>query len=115
MELTPAQKQDIKAQLELLVTELEQSIEDVKPSSQPVELDQQAVGRVSRIDAIQQQQLQLASLQRMKQRLGMVKEALEKIDSEDFGYCLKCEEPIGFERLKARPESQACMECMKKA
>ena len=115
MELTPAQKQDIKSQLEQLVSELEQSIEDVKPSSQPVELDQQAVGRVSRIDAIQQQQLQLASLQRMKQRLGMVKEALERIDSEDFGLCLKCEEPIGIDRLKARPESQACMECMKKA
>ena len=113
MRLTDEQKSEIKQILENLVEDLKSSIAEVKVSSKPVELDQTAFGRVSRIDAIQQQQLQLASLNRMQQRLRVAEQALDQAGSEEFGICRKCEESIPMERLKARPESQICMSCIR--
>lgn len=109
--MDPNEKNEFKEALGKLEIELQQDLEEMKKSSKPVELDQQSVGRVSRIDAIQQQQMALASIQRMEQRLKHVKSALGRLKTEDFGFCLKCEEPIATKRLKARPESPLCLNC----
>ncbi len=113
--LNQNQLQEIKSSLEALEKQLEVEIEETKSLSQPVTLDQQSVGRVSRIDAIQQQQMHLSSLRRLEQRLSLVKAAHHRLSSEEFGDCKICEEPIPFERLKARPESAICIACAKKA
>ena len=80
-------------------------------AAQPVELDQQAIGRVSRIDAIQQQKMVEANRARLKIRLGHVKAALTAIDEDDYGYCRRCEEEISVNRLKAKPETPICLTC----
>jgi len=41
------------------------------------------------------------------------RKTLERLDSGDYGYCESCDEPIGFERLKARPVADLCIECKK--
>ena len=115
MELSNEQRQQITDKLTLLEGELEEEIKETKIRSQPVELDQQAVGRVSRVDAIQQQQMQLASLQRLERRLQLVRAAQSRIDAEDFGLCANCEEPIEWKRLLAVPESPICIDCASKA
>lgn len=103
----------LKEKLLTLEKELIEAISNAKESSKPVTLDQQATGRVSRIDAIQQQQMSLAALKRQEQQLALVRQALSKVDTESFGLCIKCEEPISEERLIARPESPICKACIR--
>lgn len=106
-------KAQIKDKLLKLEKDLIESVESAKKSAKPVELDQQSVGRVSRIDAIQQQQLSLNSLKRQQMQLNQVRQALMKIDSDDFGLCGVCEEQISESRLLARPEHNLCLPCTK--
>jgi len=64
-----------------------------KSSTRPVSLDE-SIGRVSRIDAIQSQQMALAAERRRIQELQRIEAALKRIDSGDYGYCMVCEEEI---------------------
>mgnify|MGYP000008759126 FL=1 len=104
--------QSLLERLERLEQELRTEIESLQESSRPVMLDQQAVGRVSRGDAMQQQSMAQANLERCEQRLEQVNHALHRIASpEDYGYCENCDEPISIARLKAYPESRLCLKC----
>jgi len=81
------------------------------PSTKPVTLDQQSVGRVSRIDAIQQQQMAIANQQQTRQQLQHIEFALQRIDAGEYGACETCGEPIAFARLQAQPTANLCIEC----
>lgn len=91
----------------LLETQLKSSDADTRP----VTLDQQSVGRVSRIDAIQQQQMAIANQKQVKQILKQVELALSRMDSEEYGICLQCQETIAFARLQAQPFAGLCLGC----
>ncbi len=91
--------------------EIDRALRDAEQSSQPVSLDQSKVGRVSRIDAIQQQELARAGCQALKTRRVLVERALQRIADGDYGECLECGEPIEPRRLLARPESTYCLQC----
>lgn len=70
------------------------AIERPRDSSKPVELDQTMVGRLSRMDAMQQQEMALASKRRRDQLLYQIEAGLKRIESGDYGYCIKCDEEI---------------------
>lgn len=110
-ELTPEQMAELWDDLRALRAELEADLRATSAAARPVEFDQQAIGRVSRIDAIQHQQMARASTERARSRLALVKRALAALDLDDYGRCRRCEEAIGFRRLKARPESPICLRC----
>jgi RNA polymerase-binding transcription factor len=76
-----------------------------------VELDQTSVGRVSRIDAIQQQQMALASERQRKEELVRIDAALQRIADGSYGECLVCEEPIAEKRLEFDPSIATCIDC----
>ena len=80
-------------------------------AAKPVELDQSSVGRLSRMDAMQQQSMDLAREQRRQQRLDILAAALHRVDADDYGYCLKCDEPIKEARLKIDPAVTTCVSC----
>ena len=109
-ELTSQQIAALKNLLLERRTELEKLIEDAEEGSQPVSLDQ-PIGRLSRMDALQQQSMSQASRQAARQGLEQVKAALQRIASGDYGYCVECEEDIDFARLQARPEAPFCIDC----
>lgn len=113
-ELTPAELAEIAALLRQAATELRALIADEGGLTGTVELDQSAVGRVSRVDALQQQQMALANKRRAERRLEGVEAAIERYeeDSEAFGWCPGCGEPIGVRRLRAVPESVFCVPCL---
>jgi DnaK suppressor protein len=111
-DLTAAERLELKADLERLIVELAGTIETTDGLAQTVELDQSAVGRVSRIDAIQQQQMAGAQSRRNDLRLKQIHVALLGFRDDSYGDCKMCGEPIGYRRLKARPESPACVGCM---
>lgn len=110
-ELTAEQLKALRSDLLVLKVSLREDLESSADASKPVELDQSSVGRVSRIDAIQHQQLAAASRQAQIHRVSMTDQALRRIEQDIYGYCLRCEEPIGYRRLKARPESAQCVRC----
>lgn len=87
------------------------AIESASESSKPVALDQTMVGRLSRIDAIQQQEMALAAKRRREQLVRQIDEALKRIESGDYGYCVKCDEEIAEKRLELDPVVLTCVNC----
>jgi len=109
-ELTDAQIETLGARLEALRDALVAALDKSKEGVAVVSLDQ-PIGRVSRIDALQQQKLAQASRRQQELKLGQVRVALAAVESGDYGFCRSCEEPIGFRRLSAQPESPFCLRC----
>jgi DnaK suppressor protein len=79
--------------------------------SRVVTLDQSAVGRVSRGDALQAQAMAQAEERRLTQRLEAVGHALSRLDNDRYGVCVKCGDDIAPARLEARPEVALCLGC----
>lgn len=77
----------------------------------PVELDQQSVGRVSRMDAMERQAMALAVQERRRQELLRIDAALARIASDDFGWCVVCGEEIEDARLELDPALPTCRDC----
>ena len=80
---------------------------------QPVELDQQSVGRLSRMDALQQQAMASAVEARRRARIRALEAALRRLEGEDFGWCDVCGEFIGEKRLELDPTTTRCRGCMR--
>ena len=91
--------------------ELKDLLDHAEASAQPVTLDQQSVGRVSRIDAIQQQQMAVANRQQAMTLSKLIAAALARIDDGSYGDCLECGEPIADARLEVQPWADRCIDC----
>jgi len=76
-----------------------------------VVLDQQAVGRLSRMDALQRQAMAQAMARRRAGRERRIKAAIDRMEDGEFGYCLECGEEIAFERLDLDPTFPNCLSC----
>ena len=113
MELTASQLTELLANLEALRVELENSLLASASMSDRVELDQGAVGRISRVDALQAQKLAQAGAQRSELRLKQVLVAQQTAARGEYGVCKLCGDDIGYPRLEARPESPVCVDCMR--
>ena len=81
-----------------------------KASSAPVAPDN-AIGRLTRMEAINSKSINEAALRKARTTRTLLEKALRAIDSEDFGLCRDCEEPIAFARLMAMPEAALCVTC----
>ncbi len=91
--------------------ELEALSEDAREARGAVELDQQGVGRLSRMDAMQRQQMAMASERRRRMRIRQIEAALRRIETDDFGYCVRCGEAIPEERLRFDSVVTTCVRC----
>lgn len=96
-----------------LQSELEQLQETGSEAADTVTLDQAKVGRLSRMDAMQAQQMAEETARRRRLQLQKIDGALRRIDAADYGYCFKCGDEIGEARLRIDPTSTRCMACMK--
>ena len=81
----------------------------------PVELDQQSVGRLSRMDAIQVQAMALATESRRQDRLKIIQAALQRLEDGEYGYCLGCDKDIPAKRLAIDPAVTRCVHCAGRA
>lgn len=103
-------KIEIKTTVEQEILKTEKSIQDYKELTKPISPND-AIGRVSRMDAINNKSVNEASLRQAEIKLNNLKRVLSKIDDPDFGMCLKCKQPIPVGRLLIRPESLLCVNC----
>ena len=101
---------ELRTDLDQLVEELRSQVEGSREGARPVDLDE-PIGRVSRIDALQQQSMIQANRRAAQQRLAQARSALGRIEEGEYGECVSCGELVGFARLKARPEAPFCVAC----
>lgn len=109
-ELTSERVATLRSLLLTLRDELRATVADSADSVKPVDLDE-PIGRLSRMDAMQQQQMASANRDSARVRLAQVNTALRHVEDDEYGLCVECEEPIGFRRLSVQPESQLCLAC----
>ncbi|MDH5670695.1 MAG: TraR/DksA C4-type zinc finger protein [Myxococcales bacterium] len=112
-ELTPEQSQQLQTRLHELLSSLQQQLEAAAEGARTVQLDQSSVGRLSRMDAMQQQAMAQATVRKLELRLQQCRAALTACERGDYGNCRRCEEPIGYRRLSARPEAPFCVGCQR--
>lgn len=108
--LTVQQKDELHRELLKLREELQKLLEDSSRGAQPVSLDE-PIGRLSRMDAMQQQSMVQANRRTAQTRLTRIEAALRRYENNDYGLCVECEEEIGYARLKAQPEALFCINC----
>ncbi|MEM9059468.1 MAG: TraR/DksA C4-type zinc finger protein [Pseudomonadota bacterium] len=77
----------------------------------PVELDQTSVGRLSRMDAMQQQAMATAQARRRAGRRKAITAALRRMDEDEFGWCQACGDEIPVGRLDLDPCAANCVSC----
>lgn len=86
-----------------------------KAVSSPMELDQSRVGRLSRMDAMQQQAMTQAAARLTAIEEQRIRTALNRMTSGEYGYCMNCEEEIAEGRLKVDPSVLTCITCARAA
>jgi DnaK suppressor protein len=110
--LTPTQLAELREELERELAQLERSLQMSQEAARPVALDQTAVGRLSRMDAIASQHMTKELQQRQESREGQILDALRRMASGSYdGRCTKCGAPIPFGRLLVMPEARTCAPC----
>jgi DnaK suppressor protein len=109
-ELTEPQRVELMEVLKASRDHLVELLSATREGTRPVDLDE-PIGRLTRMDAMQQQSMSAASRSGYDLRLRQVRQALTLDERGEYGLCVRCEEPIGFARLKVRPESPYCLEC----
>ncbi len=99
-------KNKITQDIELIKKEIRELEEKTKPISPDV-----SIGRLTRQEMIQEQQINMHALSEASIRLNKLTYASKKVDRDDYGICMECEEDILFERLMLVPESSHCVSC----
>ena len=103
-------KEKLKNHIKEKIEGLKENITSYKLLTRPVAPDN-AIGRLTRMEAIGSKSINEAALNRAEQTLAKTERALTMIDDPYFGLCRECEEPIPFARLMIMPESDLCVHC----
>lgn len=109
--LTDEQLDNLRQLLERDRAQLVLHLEGLSQDSGPVVLDQQLQGRLSRMDALQQQAMTQAGERQVREQLRDIHQAQQAMDQDEYGYCTHCGLAIGYGRLAARPASSLCVQC----
>ena len=99
-----------EAALHKLREELQEEVDSNKRESAPVKLEG-VMGRISRMDAMQVQQVALQVKRQRQQRLTRISTALQRIQDREYGLCCRCEATIKEARLDAFPDAVLCVGC----
>lgn len=109
--LSPDQVDELRRQLASELDDLERSMAVTEEAVRPVELDQTAVGRLSRMDSLQNQGLAKNLEEREQIKLARIEAAYRRLADGSYGRCTECEGEIPFGRLTVFPETATCQAC----
>lgn len=102
--------QKIRDLFESEIVKTRKKVKQYEELSQPIAPDN-AIGRVSRMDAINNKGVMDAALRKAKERLEGLKRNLGKLGTDEFGVCPKCKQEIAIERILLAPQSSFCVNC----
>ncbi|MFO8235387.1 MAG: TraR/DksA C4-type zinc finger protein [Bacteroidales bacterium] len=108
--MTEQEKKELQEKLLKEKEKVEKRIASLKELTKSIAPDN-AIGRVSRMDAINNKSVNDAALRTAESKLKSIENALQKIDHSDFGKCRRCGQPIPMGRLIVMPESALCIKC----
>ena len=108
--MTTEEKEQFRTRIEEEHASVSAELEKLEAAAAPVAPDR-AIGRVSRMDAIQNRGMSERALRRARSKIANLELALSKIDDADFGLCLACRGPIGAARIMAIPDATLCVHC----
>jgi DnaK suppressor protein len=108
--LETEQREKLKDHIKERIEGLKEDIDSYRMSTGPISPDN-AIGRLTRMVAINSKSINEAALSQAQHTLLRTEQALAMIDDPDFGLCRECEEPIPFARLMIVPESNLCVQC----
>jgi len=100
----------IKAKILSEIAKTEKIIADYQELTKPISPDD-AIGRISRMDAINNKSVVEASLRKAEEKLIGLNHVLDTLGDNDFGLCRNCNQPIPLGRILYRPESVLCVNC----
>ena len=103
-------KQDIKKRILEELKKTEELILDYKESTKPIS-PENAIGRVSRMDASNNKSVVEAALRKAEEKFNKLKLVLDKVNDADFGLCMRCGNPIPIGRILLMPQSRNCVRC----
>lgn len=107
----PIDEDAVRKILTKLKAELEAYSEISEEARATVTLDQQSVGRLSRMDALQGQAMAQASERQRRADIQKIAAALSRLEEGEYGFCVECGEEIAEMRLKVDPAAVFCIRC----
>ena len=108
--MTDTERAALKEKIKEEIVNIEKAIVPLLDATKPIS-PENSLGRVSRMDAINNKGVAEAALRSAKTKLSKLQIALTKIDNPDFGNCSACKNPIRPARLMYMPESTRCVRC----
>ena len=108
--MTEEKKAELLEKIKITIQQTERKIESFAEASKPV-APENSIGRISRMDAINNKSVSEAALRTAKRKLAKLQHALSKLDDPSFGNCSNCSHPIQQKRLMFMPESTLCVRC----
>lgn len=103
--------ESFRLRLSAELNEARETLAQAGLSAGTVALDQASVGRLSRMDALQQQAMALGLQERMGVRIRRIEAALARLDAERFGKCCQCGSDVEPARLQADATTVFCANC----
>lgn len=108
--MSTEEKEVLREKIHEEISKIEAAIVPLLDATKPIS-PENSLGRVSRMDAINNKGVAEAALHSAKTKLSKLQIALTKIDNTDFGNCSMCKNPIPSGRLMYMPESTRCVRC----
>ena len=103
--------EEFRQRLETELAHVRETLEQARASAGTVALDQSSVGRLSRMDALQQQAMAIESQERLRIRTRRIEAALDRVRTGTFGKCCQCGLAVEPERLQLDPTTVFCGDC----
>lgn len=113
--MTDSEREEMRSLIAARLAEAETAAAANRDATDTVALDQQSVGRLARMDAIERQQIARATAARRQAEVTRLRAAQARVDTEMFGYCAGCGDEIAIERLRIEPTLLRCADCMRDA
>ncbi|MDO8953083.1 MAG: TraR/DksA family transcriptional regulator [Draconibacterium sp.] len=111
--MSPEEKVDIVEIIHSEIEKLKLKITQLSEFTGPIAPDD-AIGRISRMDAINNKSIMDASMRNLETRLDQLHKISQVVHEKEFGQCTKCHKLIPIERLRIRPEIRICASCLKR-
>lgn len=106
----PDERAQLKQKIIDTIAQTQDELLHLEDATRPIS-PENAIGRVSRMDAINNKSVSEAALRSAKKKLSSLEAALSKIDQPDFGICVRCKKAIPPARLMFMPQSNRCVHC----
>ncbi|MFT4566420.1 MAG: DnaK suppressor protein [Saprospiraceae bacterium] len=108
--MTKEELKELASSIKQKIKKLQHEMISLEESAAPV-APENSIGRISRMDAINNKSVVEAAIRHRKKKLGKLQVALANVHKPGFGLCKNCGKAINPKRIVLMPESGRCIKC----